>query len=297
MFRPNLHLEVWPAANEPEKRQHLTRLLAEIEGTGIVYAASVRQADLLHDLLAGVGFNVGKHHGRMPSRQRQESQDRFVAGEVHAIVGTTTFGTDVDKADVRFVIHYSVPASLESYHDEATRAGRDGKPARCALLYRPADRPTLLFSREGYPRASEVRTVYDSLRQNAAGEEGIPIAALKAAASSLSESELRRVLHLLKELEVVRERRGARIALLKPELSAGALDELTEQYTQWHAADHARLNRMVEYANSPGCRWKLLLAHLGQSVPWERCEHCDNCCNPTEDQRLASGAPIEAADG
>ena len=298
MFRPNLHLEVWRAVNEPQKRQHLTRLLGEIEGAGIVYGASVRQVDLLHGLLAGLGFNVGKHHGRMPTKQRQESEDRFLAGELHAIVATNTIGARADKPDVRFVIHYAMPGSLDSYYEEAGRAGRDGKPARCALLYKLEDRRTPLLVLEGqYPRSDEIQSVCHALERSGLDGGAMPIGALKEATPAVTDTTLRVVLQLLKKLGVIREQRGGRIVLLKPGLSCGALDELLNRYKEQHAVDHERLNKMVEYGQSARCRWKFLLEYFGETVEWDRCEHCDNCRSLGEDRTVSASAHSEAADG
>jgi ATP-dependent DNA helicase RecQ len=258
----------------------------------------VRQADLLHGLLAGLGFNVGKHHGRMPPKQRHESEHKFIAGELHAIVGTNAFGAGIDKADIRFVIHYATPESLDSYYQEVRRAGGDGKPSRGALLYRLEDRRSRLLLRDGEcPRSDEIRTVYDALTRTATEGRAAPIAAVKEAASSVNEPALRIVLQLLKQLGVVRERRGARIALLKPDLAGDALDELWNRYKGQHTADHERLNKMLKYAHSTRCRWRLLLEYFGQAVPWERCGSCDNCRSPVADQIVQTGPRSEAADG
>jgi ATP-dependent DNA helicase RecQ len=297
VYRPNLHFEVSRTSNEPQKRQHLVRLLQEVEGVGIVYASNVRQVDLLYDLLSGLGFKVAKYHGRMSPKQGKESQARFVNDEFHAMIATSAFGVDLDKINIRFVVHYNMPGTLEEYYQEAGRAGRDGRVARCALFQQVEERGTQLYFLGGrYPRVEDVQEMYDALMQLRAGAEPVAITELKAATPNLAESKVRAVLALLKDLGLVRERRGSKVELLRTDLGVGALEEMAAQHKNQHAADRGKLEQMMEYGQSARCRWKVLLEYFRQEVPWEQCGTCDNCLQPAEHQVKPAAERTEAAD-
>jgi ATP-dependent DNA helicase RecQ len=122
IFRPNLQFEVEHVTGDAEKQGELLRLLEGSEGDGIVYAATVKHVDEITKFLQQEGFEVLSYHGRLNAQRRKEAQDRFMAGELEAIVATNAFGMGIDRPDIRFVIHYDLPASLEAYYQEAGRS-------------------------------------------------------------------------------------------------------------------------------------------------------------------------------
>jgi ATP-dependent DNA helicase RecQ len=142
IYRPNLRLEVRQTPGEEDKRVRLLERLRAREGSGIVYAATIRQVESIVADLSAAGFTVARYHGHMPVKERRDNQDRFMTGALDAIVATNAFGMGIDKPDIRFVVHYAMPGSLDAYYQEAGRAGRDGADARAVLLFSSADQRT-----------------------------------------------------------------------------------------------------------------------------------------------------------
>jgi ATP-dependent DNA helicase RecQ len=251
--RPNLRFEVKRTVNQAMKDAALQQMLEESPGVGVVYVATVREAERLHEEFSP-RLPVGIYHGKMTAAERKETQDRFMADEFKAIIATNAFGLGIDKQDLRFVIHYHFPGSVESYYQEAGRAGRGGK----------------------YPDVEEAARVAIVLEQVPL-EEMVLLDDL-VEKSGVARRKARIVLTLLKRHGLVREYRGGSWERLQSRLTSIDLSADLTDYEQRRIQDRAKLRAMINYCQSARCRTRYILEYFGEEVTSDwRCGNCDAC--------------------
>jgi ATP-dependent DNA helicase RecQ len=276
-YRRNLDLRVLPVAREADKPAQVLKLVRATEGSGIVYTATVKAAQAVYQALQSANESVGLYHGKLPAAERAAAQEAFMAGERRVMVATNAFGLGIDKADIRFVLHYQLPATLEAYYQEAGRAGRDGETSRCTLLFLRGDKAIQQFFMAGrYPDEEDAHAIVQALQDQPA-QGGAWTLALLQAKVGRARSKLQVALGLMRKDKIVSQARDGTLRLLARLPTGQRLRELTENYGRKRDLDREGLERMVFYAQTGQCRWRVLLDHLEGGAPFERCGHCDNC--------------------
>jgi ATP-dependent DNA helicase RecQ len=288
LVRPNLFFEVLPTVNESEKDAALERILRRTEGTGIVYVATIKEAERIHEQF-GERHALALYHGKLPAKERHEAQEKFMAGEVKAVVATNAFGLGIDKPDIRFIVHFHFPGSLEAYYQEAGRAGRDGETSRCTVLYRVEDQAVQGYFLGGkYPditEAAQVARVVNAmpLEERRALDDIAEIA-------DVPRRKARIVLTLLKRHGMMREHRGGAWERLAEDVTTADLSRELIDYEERRKRDREKLEVMIRYCRTARCRTKMILEYFGEAHPDDfRCCHCDN----DADGSLNQDAPRE----
>ena len=238
--RPNIHLAVERFSEAEAKDDAQVERVGDGDGgAGIVYAATRKRTEALAERLAGAGVAAVAYHAGLRAADRRAAQERFMADGDTVIVATTAFGMGIDKPDVRFVLHADAPDSLDAYHQELGRAGRDGRPAAAVLFYRPEDLGLRRFFAGGKPLGVE------QLERVARGE-----------ATGLSKARLDAARNLLEQAGTAE--------------AAAALEE------DHRRVEQSRVEMLRGYAEADACRRELLLTYFGE--PFEPpCGACDNC--------------------
>lgn len=273
--RPNLWLEVKRVEEEAEKQNALVSWVNKLEQPGIVYVATRKHAEQLAELLQQEGIAAVAYHGGMNAGDRDAAQTAFMTDAATVIVATNAFGMGVDKPNVRFVVHYDISDSVDSYYQEIGRAGRDGEPARAILLYNPADlNLRRFFTSRGTVDTQQVEQIVEVLQ-----ERGEPVALKDLQLQlELSKTRLKGILNQLTETGMVETLPTGEVTARNdtPSTLSEAAEEVLWAQERQQKFDQSRLEMVRGYAEVRDCRRRYLLNYFGEDFA-APCDNCDNC--------------------
>jgi len=279
--RPNLTFVVRYTIDQEAKLTVLGELMGALNGgAAIVYTGTRRDAEMTAEFIRDeVGIGAEYYHAGMWPERRTETQDAFMAGRLSVVAATNAFGMGIDRPDVRLIVHFSLPSTLEAYYQEAGRAGRDGKPAHAVLLYATEDRGLQEFFIENdAPPPDKRRQIYDLLRSSGNGETWTTVSDLSLE-TGLHETKVRVGLSDLEEAGVIQRLGdvGPRMMIGVGEWDDDRIDAIASGVIQRRRHKLSQLNRIVYYAESNDCRRRILLDYFGDEGPADAPRCCDNC--------------------
>lgn len=291
--RPNLSLEVFYTPDVSNKLKLIDEFLKSADGAGIIYAGTRRNTEEVAAFIdETLRIPVRYYHAGLDTEIRSEIQDAFISGDLPLIVATNAFGMGIDRPDVRFVLHYAIPGSMEAYYQEAGRAGRDGLPARAMLFYSPRD--TALheyFIENDSPNAHELRTIHQAIgaftTPHPYDESQTSVFRLDdlTAHAGLPEIKTRVALEQLEAASALTrlpDESGGLICIQPHTLPESALQKIAGQVEARRKHKRAMLAKMVQYAETNDCRRKIILEHFGDTGSADAPICCDNCLSQAE---------------
>jgi ATP-dependent DNA helicase RecQ len=282
--RPNLSIQVARVQKEREKFSRIRRLADAVDGSGIIYASTRKAVEELGQELNSYGLATATYHGGMSDAVRIKEQDLFMSGRKRIIVATNAFGMGIDKSDIRFVVHFQMPGSIEAYYQEIGRAGRDGLNSACLLLFNYADKNTHDFFIEGsYPEQTLVRQVYSELYAIGSRMVQLSNSELARRVGERNEMAVQSSIYLLERAGHI-ERTGSRnrkddsrgILLLDPK-PVTQLRINQQDLARRAALERHKLREMIEFCYTEDCFRAYILDYFGDRHHSRECGTCGNC--------------------
>ncbi|MFD7795058.1 RecQ family ATP-dependent DNA helicase [Streptomyces sp. NPDC059759] len=276
--RRNITLEVVRHRENAGKRRWVVERAAAEAKPGIVYAGTRREAEQYAEELSALGFDSSPYHAGLSADERSRTHDRFQEGELDVVVATSAFGMGIDKPNIRFVLHASVPGSLDSYYQEIGRAGRDGKPSTAILAYRPEDLGVQRFRTGAHPDPEVLGGLIDAVRE----QQGPVTATALRERTGLSQTPLTSMLHLLEEAGAVTTEKRGGVRAVPGARRDVCVREALRIATARVDLERSRVEMMRAYAETNGCRRRHMLGYFGETLAEGDCAGCDTCARTQE---------------
>ena len=268
--RPNITLEVDRYVNRADKERAVLDRVPDLPQPGLLYTATRKDAEFYAEELSDRGLRTAAYHAGMKRSEREAVHEQFLDGRFDVVAATSAFGMGIDKPDVRFVVHASVPDSLDNYYQQLGRAGRDGESALALLFYRPEELSLGRFFASHRPDEDFLAQVFELLRSGGRTKIKDLRAALDAGSRKVTAA-----INLLEQVDAVAgEGRG----FTARDLSADeALRRATDRAAAEERLARSRVEMLREYADTRNCRRSFLLGYFGEAFD-PPCGNCDRCC-------------------
>jgi ATP-dependent DNA helicase RecQ len=281
--RQNLALRIERVKSDLDRFAAIHQVLNQTKGAGIIYCSTRRAVEAVSSELRRVGLRAGAYHAGLDSAQRGRIQNGFMRGnldrgDLDVIVATNAFGMGVDKSNIRFVIHYNLPGSIEAYYQEVGRAGRDGLPSICTLLFKDSDIRTHEFFIEGsYPPRPLIEEVYSCLLEMGLETIRITTEALAGRVNCTNEITIKSALIYLEKAGHIKRQQGRDHAITMVDYAP-----VKDLRVDWmnialhEAAERRKLRHMTDLAHHRNCLSRFILRYFGDSKQPANCR-CSNC--------------------
>jgi ATP-dependent DNA helicase RecQ len=282
--RPNLSLHITHTKKGDDKYSRLKKIVEDYK-KGIIYCSTRKRVEEVGDALREFGIRAIQYHGGLDDKEREDRQNKFISKKYDIAVATNAFGMGIDRSDVRFVIHYDIPGSVEAYYQEAGRAGRDGEPSHCELFFNFADTKTQDFFIDGNnPTIETIQSIYQTLLNASNEQHEVELSiddltdrsGLKnsmAVGSALS--HLGRAGYIERYDIPGKRIRGTR--LLQPQVLTRSLKFDVTALREKERRDRSKLKAMVDLCyDDHRCRQEQILAYFGETES-QPCGTCDVC--------------------
>lgn len=300
--RPNLNLNITHCSTHKYKLQRLLRVVQEHK-CGIVYCSTRKMVERVAKKLKESGIEALVYHGAMTDKQRTDAQNTFINMASPVVVATNAFGMGVDRSDLRFVVHWDIPGSLEAYYQEVGRCGRDGQSAWCEMLFNYADVRTQKFFVDGAnPSARQVHEIWDTVQRccRTAGEVTCTLDEWAEQASVKNTMTVGSVMAMLErsgliDREIKPGSRSYTVRLVEG-VDSITLEREIKGLAKKRERDERKLERILRFVDHSGCRHDFVLEYFGESAGHGCRGGCDRCSSgiarpggvePTESQWIA----------
>lgn len=295
--RPNLFFEVHDCRSKGEKLERIRAVLDHWSGEScLIYCATRKQVEEVGKALDEMNIGAGMYHGGLSDGERERIQDGFMRDEFPVLIATNAFGMGVDKSDIRAIVHYNIPGSIEAYYQEGGRAGRDGDPSHCLMLFNYIDRGIHeFFNDQTYPRKETVERVWAHLSKLGTGTHHLDAQQLadrlnRSVGRGSREKRLNSwgIETILRQLQ-----RAGHVETGNRDgfgwIEVCDLSRIRDLRVDWEYLESRRalneglLGDVVRYASGRSCRQLYLLRYFNSRPSFEGgCGHCDVCCGVPE---------------